>query len=582
MEWVVVDLRPRDNRDRLIEQVDQAPRQSGLGLAALAEQDDVLPGQDRVFDLRNDCPVVANDAREELIAPSQPGNEVLAHLFTDRAGSVSGFTELAKGRGPGGPVSLDGSDVAHRCGSSLCCPSRRVPSGRFDNASEEHRRDGGSARDAAPVLMLLARPAMTQGSESLAPVSANKLAIGSCAMRRSRRSSRMRWRRASSCWGNQVSGCASDGLMSHGICRVQLEPMTDLRDGDAVPGWLEPPDAANSPPAPILLIALQHYDELECGRLSRRDVERAPRQRSDKVVNRVGMGCRQQHKTSLRRLQDSADRRSPEIDRQMGTDLVDEQGGLTRVDCRVRQECEGFEAPPRVDPARARGQEVEQRGEQGGLPHPARTGDHRQRPAPCQRRPEIGGCPGVDRFVAQEVGDIARCGHLPARTPPGERFFVSRVEAHTRTLTPRIGRLSENRVAGQSVSILAMYGRSRNSCLRARPYPASATSGTANPRHTTGTSTTRAASRSMSAQVSTAAAPWRRIQAVRKVALSPVLNTSWTRVTDRPAREVVGGSGHSNATGSRIRGDRGQCDPIEIDRNAQAAQILAQRRKKPV
>src|SRR5215208_4521752 len=45
----------------------------------------------------------------------------------------------------------------------------------------------------------------------------------------------------------------------------------------------------------------------------------------------------------------------------------------------------------------------------------------------------------------------------------------------------------------------------------------------------------------MSAQVSTAHAPWRRIQDVRKVALSPVLNTSCTRVTDRPEREVVGG-----------------------------------------
>ena len=212
------------------------------------------------------------------------------------------------------------------------------------------------------------------------------------------------------------------------------------------------------------------------------------------------------------------------------------------ADCRVRQECECFEAPSGVDPACTRRQEVEQRGEQGGLPHPARTGDHRQRPAPCQRRPEIGGCPGVDRFVAQELGDISRRGRLPARAPPGERFLVSRAAAHTRILHPGSGRavLATGSRLSRSRSA-AMYGRSRNSCLRARPYPASATSGTANPRHTTGTSTTRAASRSMSAQVSTEAAPWRRIQAVRKVALSPVLNTSWTNVTDRPASDAVGG-----------------------------------------
>ncbi len=266
MEWVVVDLRPRDNRDRLIEQVDQAPRQPGLGLAALAEQDDVLPGQDRVFDLRNDSPVVADDAREELITPAQAGNEVFAHLFPDRAGSVSGFTELAKGRGPGGPVSLDGGDVAHRCGSSLCCPSRRVPSGRFDLAAEEHRRDGGAARDAAPVLMLLARPAMTQGSRSLAPVSANKLAMGSCAMRRSRRSSRRRWRRASSCRGNQVSGaellvCASWD-MSCAVGAVRICAMaTPSRVGRSRQTPRTPP------PASICLIALQHCHELECRRL---------------------------------------------------------------------------------------------------------------------------------------------------------------------------------------------------------------------------------------------------------------------------------------------------------------------------
>ena len=39
----------------------------------------------------------------------------------------------------------------------------------------------------------------------------------------------------------------------------------------------------------------------------------------------------------------------------------------------------------------------------------------------------------------------------------------------------------------QSVSIFAMYGRSRNWFRRAKPKPASTTSGTANPRHTTGT-----------------------------------------------------------------------------------------------
>jgi hypothetical protein len=68
--------------------------------------------------LRNDRSLVADDAREELVAPAQPGNEVFTHLFPNRAGTVFGFTELTKGRGSGGPVRLDGGDIAHRCGSS--------------------------------------------------------------------------------------------------------------------------------------------------------------------------------------------------------------------------------------------------------------------------------------------------------------------------------------------------------------------------------------------------------------------------------------------------------------------------------
>jgi hypothetical protein len=76
----------------------------------------------------------------------------------------------------------------------------------INKASEEDGMDGGSARVVAPVLMLLARPAMTQGSRSLPQVSANKLATGSCAMRRSRRSTSTDWRRVSSGMGNQVSG----------------------------------------------------------------------------------------------------------------------------------------------------------------------------------------------------------------------------------------------------------------------------------------------------------------------------------------------------------------------------------------
>jgi hypothetical protein len=71
-------------------------------------------------------------------------------------------------------------------------------------------------------------------------------------------------------------------------------------------------------------MALQEHDELECGCLDHRNAKWAARQRSDKTVNGLGMGCRQQRKLSLRCLERATDCRTPEVDRQMGTDLVDE------------------------------------------------------------------------------------------------------------------------------------------------------------------------------------------------------------------------------------------------------------------
>ena len=84
-----------------------------------------------------------------------------------------------------------------------------------------------------------------------------------------------------------------------------------MRYGDAISDWPQTPDAANLPPAWTPLTALQDHYELERGRLSRGNVERAPGQRSHEIVNRVGMGCRQQGKPSLRGLKNAADRRSP-------------------------------------------------------------------------------------------------------------------------------------------------------------------------------------------------------------------------------------------------------------------------------
>ena len=59
--------RAGDERHLLVQQVDQRARDPGLGLAALAQEDDVLAGEDGVLDLREDRLLVADDAGEERL-----------------------------------------------------------------------------------------------------------------------------------------------------------------------------------------------------------------------------------------------------------------------------------------------------------------------------------------------------------------------------------------------------------------------------------------------------------------------------------------------------------------------------------
>ncbi len=55
-----------------------------LGLAALAQEDDVLPREDGVFDLGQDGVFVADDAGEKLRAGLETHDEVVAELLLDR------------------------------------------------------------------------------------------------------------------------------------------------------------------------------------------------------------------------------------------------------------------------------------------------------------------------------------------------------------------------------------------------------------------------------------------------------------------------------------------------------------------
>ena len=84
-ERIVVNFAAGDDRQMLVEQIDEAAQDAALRLTAQAEQDEVVPRQDRVDELRDDGVLVADDAGEERVAGLQLVNEVVANLLLDRS-----------------------------------------------------------------------------------------------------------------------------------------------------------------------------------------------------------------------------------------------------------------------------------------------------------------------------------------------------------------------------------------------------------------------------------------------------------------------------------------------------------------
>ncbi len=77
--------------------VDQRPHQPGLALAALAEQDQVVTGQQGGLEFGQDRVVEADDAGKGIAARTEPVDEVGADLLGDAARLVSGVPELTSG-----------------------------------------------------------------------------------------------------------------------------------------------------------------------------------------------------------------------------------------------------------------------------------------------------------------------------------------------------------------------------------------------------------------------------------------------------------------------------------------------------
>ena len=82
--WSLIS-QPAIDRRPLVEQADKRADQAGLALAALAEQDDVVAGEQRALDLGEDRVVEADDAGKGGSSGGEAVEQVLADLGLDRA-----------------------------------------------------------------------------------------------------------------------------------------------------------------------------------------------------------------------------------------------------------------------------------------------------------------------------------------------------------------------------------------------------------------------------------------------------------------------------------------------------------------
>ena len=80
---VVVDLTPCHERYLFVQQRYQGAQDSALRLPAQAEQDEVVPGENCVRDLRNDCVIKSDDARKHRLMGRELAEQIGPHLVFD-------------------------------------------------------------------------------------------------------------------------------------------------------------------------------------------------------------------------------------------------------------------------------------------------------------------------------------------------------------------------------------------------------------------------------------------------------------------------------------------------------------------
>ena len=79
----------------VVQEPRQQPHQPALGLPLLAQEQHVVLGDQGQVDLGDDRVLIADDAREQLVAPGQGRHEIVVNLLLDRLGTPAAGTQLA-------------------------------------------------------------------------------------------------------------------------------------------------------------------------------------------------------------------------------------------------------------------------------------------------------------------------------------------------------------------------------------------------------------------------------------------------------------------------------------------------------
>ncbi len=94
---IVANLAPGDVGQALVEQGGESAQDAAFCLSAQAKQDEVLPREDRIHNLRNDGVFIADDSRKDGFAGLQARDQVAPHLVLDGAGAEQRFREDGAG-----------------------------------------------------------------------------------------------------------------------------------------------------------------------------------------------------------------------------------------------------------------------------------------------------------------------------------------------------------------------------------------------------------------------------------------------------------------------------------------------------